>query len=67
MAGDKLSAVRQIATLAGGWRQPCFTGERHEARHQQALAMIHEIAQWALHPNLGDEPPYSSTGQQPLG
>jgi hypothetical protein len=60
MTSSKTTTVRQIATLAGSWRQPCFTGEDHEDRHQQALAMIHEIAQWSLHPAWGDKPPYSS-------
>lgn len=57
MTSSKKTTIRQISTLAGNWRQPCFTGEDHEARFQQALAMIGEIADWALHPARGDEPP----------
>jgi hypothetical protein len=57
LTSDKRSTVRHISNLAGSWRQPCFTGEDLEPRYQQALAMIHEIAEWALHPARGDEPP----------
>ena len=52
-----MTTVRHIDTLAKGWRQPCFTGEDHEARFQQALSMIAQISDWALHPARGDEPP----------
>lgn len=57
MNSGKMTTVRHIDTLAKGWRQPCFTGEDHEARFQQALSMIAQISDWALHPARGDDPP----------
>lgn len=65
--GGMRRAVSTIRAAASAWRQPTLTEEPDSSRLRTALGMIHRIAEWALHPAHGDEPPFVERPDRPCG